>query len=401
MTTAAMLPVPDFPPVLIASPNGELRRSVGSALTARRWEVEEALGGADAIGKLQSTECQFVVLDRHLPDLHSDDVVKLIGRAYPGVGVLMLDENNGEHVMYGANSEAMKMLVSAVERAETGQGAGSAEAPMRRNEALPRMIGSSAAMSRVYELVRLVAPRNSTVLLLGESGTGKELVAQAIHELSMRARGNFVAINCAAIPDTLLEAELFGHSKGAFTGAVQSRTGRIQAAQGGTLFLDEIGDLPLDTQAKLLRFLESGEMQRLGTSEVCKANVRVIAATNAKLDEKVRAGRFRADLYYRLSVFPVLLPSLCDRGDDIFELASAFLAGFCTNRCYFSEASVRKLRSHNWPGNVRELRHVIERASILANGGSCIREEHIFIPEAALASPRSDSELSIAGRKIA
>jgi transcriptional regulator with GAF, ATPase, and Fis domain len=198
-----------------------------------------------------------------------------------------------------------------------------------------------------------------------------------------------------------LEAELFGHSKGAFTGAVQSRAGRIQAAQGGTLFLDEIGDLPLDTQAKLLRFLESGEMQRLGTTEVFKANVRVIAATNANLAEKVRTGQFRADLYYRLCVFPVLLPSLREREEDVFELASAFLAEFCTNRSCFSEASLQKLRLHDWPGNVRELRHVIERASILANGGSCIREEHIFIPEAVLSSTRPDGDVSVAGRKIA
>jgi DNA-binding NtrC family response regulator len=401
MTTAAMPSVPDFPPVLIASPNTDLRKWVGSALTAHRWQVEEAVGGAEAIGKLQSTECQFVVLDRHLPDLHSEDVVKLIDREYPGIGVLMLNEKNGERAVYGPNSEAMEMLVSAVDPSESGKGTGPTEAPVRRDEALPGMIGSSPAMSRVYEMVRLVAPRNSTVLLLGESGTGKELVARAIHELSARARGNFVPINCAAIPDTLIEAELFGHSKGAFTGAVQSRAGRIQAAQGGTLFLDEIGDLPLDTQAKLLRFLESGEMQRLGTAEVFKANVRVIAATNVNLEQKVRTGQFRADLYYRLSVFPVLLPSLRERGNDIFELASAFLAEFCTNRSCFSEASLRKLRSHKWPGNVRELRHAIERASILSNGGSCIREEHISISESALASPRSDSELNVAGCQIA
>ncbi len=361
--------------------------------------MEEALGGAEAISKLEKTECQFVVLDCNLPDLHSEAVVKLIDRDYPGIGVVMVDEDGGERGMFGQQSQTFEALVASLkpEHAVVEP----EFATSNRRDALPGMIGSSSAMTRVYEMVRLVAPRNSTVLLLGESGSGKELVARAIHELSTRATANFVAINCAAIPDTLLEAELFGYSKGAFTGAVQSRGGRIQSAQGGTLFLDEIGDLPLDTQAKLLRFLESGEVQKLGTSEVFKADVRVIAATNVNLAERVKEGQFRADLYYRLAVFPVPLPALRQRGEDVVELARAFLAEFCGARAYFSDASVRRLRQHDWPGNVRELRHVIERASILANGGCCIREEHIFIPEAALSRSHFETDPSFAEQAIA
>src|ERR1700743_2595794 len=172
------------------------------------------------------------------------------------------------------------------------------------------MIGSSRAMEQVYRLVQMVAARDTTVLVTGETGTGKELVAGAVHALSKRAKHPFVVVNCAAIPESLLEAELFGHARGAFTGAVQSRLGRIHVAQGGTLFLDEVGELPLSMQAKLLRFLQSGEVQRLGSSDVFQVDVRVIAATNATLLERVAAGTFRQDLYYRLAVFPIHLPPL-------------------------------------------------------------------------------------------
>jgi transcriptional regulator with PAS, ATPase and Fis domain len=207
------------------------------------------------------------------------------------------------------------------------------------------------------------------------------MVACAIHQLSGRSSGPFVVVNCAAIPENLLESELFGYARGAFTGAVQSRLGRIHAAHRGTLFLDEIGELPLSMQAKLLRFLQAGEVQRLGSADVFRVDVRVIAASNAKLLEKVAAGEFRQDLYYRLAVFPILLPPLRERLEEVLPLAKHFLAELCrTNTCALRtlDPSVQfSLQEHDWPGNVRELKHVIERAFILSEEETRITEEHL------------------------
>jgi len=242
---------------------------------------------------------------------------------------------------------------------------------------LPGMIGDSTAMQPVYRLARRVALHNVPVLITGPTGAGKELVAQAIHALSRRASRPMVTINCAAIPDALMESELFGFTRGAFTGAVQSHLGRIHAAQGGTLFLDEVGEVPLAMQAKLLRFLESGELQRLGSRDVFQMDVRVIAASNADLAHRVREGSFRDDLYYRLAVFPIALPPLAERDDDVLLLARHFLDRFAPG-ISFTPAAEACLRRHDWRGNVRELRHVIERAVILAAPGKQIEPEHLL-----------------------
>jgi transcriptional regulator with PAS, ATPase and Fis domain len=239
------------------------------------------------------------------------------------------------------------------------------------------MIGSAPSIQRVYQMAQLVARRDTTVLITGQSGTGKDLVAQAIHTLSRRQNNPFVVINCAAIPEPLLEAELFGYTKGAFTGAVQSRIGRIHAAQGGTLFLDEIGDLPLGLQSKLLRFLEQGEVQRLGSSDTFRVDVRVVAATNCHLQQLVKEQRFREDLYYRLAVFPIELPLLKDRLEDLPRLTASFLNKFSPHRHTMSAEANLRLMQHAWQGNVRELRNVIERATILANDESVILPKHI------------------------
>jgi transcriptional regulator with GAF, ATPase, and Fis domain len=241
------------------------------------------------------------------------------------------------------------------------------------------MIGHSEAMQKVYRAARLVAPRDTSVLLVGESGTGKELVAEAVHQLSSRADKPLMTINCAAIPESLLESELFGYERGAFTGAAQSRIGRIHAAQGGTLFLDEIGEMPLSLQPKILRFLEQGEVQRLGSSDVFRVDVRLIAATNCDLERKVEQQQFRRDLLYRLGVFPIAMPRLKDRSGDVEELARHFLRDFAGPKADFTAAAMRMLLAHDWPGNVRELRHVIERATILADGAPRIAPEHIVV----------------------
>jgi len=233
---------------------------------------------------------------------------------------------------------------------------------------LPELLGRSAGMQKLAESIRLVAPHKTTVLIEGPTGTGKELVARAVHRLSSRANRPLVVLNCAAIPEALLEAELFGHTRGAFTGAVQARTGRIEAAHEGTLFLDEIGEMPLALQSKLLRFLESGELQRLGENEVTRVDVRVIAATHQPLAQRVAEEKFRPDLYFRLAVFPLQTPSLADRPEDIPALAEHFLRRLGENgpSKTFDPEVLAKLSAHGWPGNVRELAHVVERAYILA-----------------------------------
>ncbi len=233
--------------------------------------------------------------------------------------------------------------------------------------------------------VRLVAPRTATVLIEGETGTGKEVVAQAVHRLSPRSAKPFVVLNCAAIPEALLEAELFGHTRGAFTGAVQSRTGRIEAAHGGTLFLDEIGEMPIGLQAKMLRFLENGELQRVGDNETVRVDVRVIAATHQDLEKRAKEGSFRLDLYHRLAVFPIDIPPLRDRLADIAALSEHFLElmGRTSPRKTLSAAALDKLYQHDWPGNVRELAHILERASILAEDSPGIRAEDIRLRRAS------------------
>ncbi len=237
-----------------------------------------------------------------------------------------------------------------------------------RVQPLPEMVGDSPGMAELARMVRLVAPRSTTVLIQGETGTGKELVAKAVHALSQRASKPFLVLNCAAIPEALLEAELFGHTRGAFTGAVHSRTGRIEAANGGTLFLDEIGEMPLALQAKMLRFLESGELQRVGDNETLRVDVRVVAASHQPLLQRAHEHAFRLDLYHRLAVFPVHIPALRERMEDVPALAAHILARLGEEMPVkrLSAAAVVRLLEHDWPGNVRELAHVLERAAILA-----------------------------------
>ncbi|QJB33141.1 sigma-54-dependent Fis family transcriptional regulator [Chitinophaga oryzae] len=236
----------------------------------------------------------------------------------------------------------------------------------------PNIIGSSSSMKKAQEQAGIVAPTNTSVLLLGESGTGKERFAQAIHKNSHRKNKPFITVNCAALPVSLLESELFGHERGAFTGAVQKRAGKFEQAHGGTLFLDEIGELPLEAQVKLLRTLQEKEIEKLGGGPLIKVDVRVIAATNRNLEKEVAEGRFRLDLYYRLNVFPIALPPLREHKEDITPLTLHFLKKFSTNAgrkmTGISDAALQTLLQHDWPGNIRELEHVIERHFILAEG---------------------------------
>lgn len=245
------------------------------------------------------------------------------------------------------------------------------------------LVGSSPSIQTIAENIDLVANRRCNVLIEGETGTGKEVVAREIHRTGNRARGPWVAVNCGAIPDTLLEAELFGHVKGAFTGALQGRAGKFEAANHGTIFLDEIGDMPFAVQAKLLRVLQEREVERLGGNERIRLDVRVIAATNVSLRQRVEAGQFREDLYYRLNVFAIVLPALRDRPTDLPELARHFVSKVCAAEGIAAKdldrAALSRLDAHNWPGNVRELENVIELAVILSGSRPAISASDIRV----------------------
>jgi transcriptional regulator with GAF, ATPase, and Fis domain len=374
--------------VFVVSPNSALRQELQEKLALPRWNVIQAASGAGALAALHKHRADDAVLllDPMLPDLELTEFNGMVRDRFPNTQVLMLNSHTGQLLVGSASPTPVSAsLVEVVNRSQTIRpvaivaSEGESLGPVREGRARLRgMIGESEAMLRTYEVIRMVAVRDTTVLITGESGTGKDLVAQEIHLMSPRRKQPIVVVNCAAIPETLLEAELFGYTKGSFTGAVQSRIGRIHSAHGGTLFLDEIGDMPLSLQSKILRFLEQGEVQRLGGNDNLKVDVRVIAATNADLKKLVSEQRFREDLYYRLAVFPIHLPPLRDRLGDLEELAVAFTAKYRPGVTLSREA-LQVLGQHSWHGNVRELRNAIERATILVGSGHLIKPEHIVL----------------------
>ena len=346
---------------------------------------------------------EVLILDTWLPDLEINacaDIVKLL---HPTLALLWLDERKNEE---GPQNTQQRTLLQAL-RLESSIFSGmpvptiapgtesvgsfktfvSSVQPAIQATAeesswqIAGLVGNSAPMRELSRLIRLVAPHQARVLIEGETGTGKELVAKAVHQLSSRSRKPYIVLNCAAIPEALLEAELFGHARGAFTGATQSRIGRIEAAAGGTLFLDEIGEMPVALQSKLLRFLENGELQRVGDNETTSVDVRVIAATHRNLDEAVEKSQFRLDLLHRLSVFPIEVPSLRERLDDLPLLVEHFLSGLAREMPLkrVSTEALAMLTAHSWPGNVRELGHVLHRAAILAGPNSDITADEIRI----------------------
>src|SRR5258707_3485320 len=367
--------------MLIASPDPQFRRRWLQESTEAGAPHREVEGGAHALAKLSECECERVILDLRMLDLDAAEVAELIRRQYPGISVEMVDSRASaaaSQVAEGLDEPFVEPKQTQAEQQLQEKQVSSEEEEVC--EPLPGMIGESRAMQKMYQLVRLVASRETAVLLMGETGTGKELVAHAIHQLSSRAKNAFVAVNCAAIPEALLEAELFGHVRGAFTGAVQSRLGRIHVAQGGTLFLDEVGELPLSMQAKLLRFLQNGEVQRLGSSDVYRVDVRVVCATNVGLLEQVQAKRFRQDLYYRLAIFPIAVPPLRERAEDINALSRHFLEKLSSEvnipEKHLSSRALGYLEKQGWPGNVRELQHAVERAFILSGNQGELSVEH-------------------------
>jgi len=405
--------------VLVASPNSVVRQRLLDSLRLRTNRVELAAGGAEALVHLEKGSWQTLFLDRRLPDLDALELSETVRQRFPAVEVVLLDdegeaqagpaetqakldqtwlgtENDAEH----ANGDK-KNHAGYIGRIEGGNIEAQSEncEGMASATALPGMVGCSATLEPVYRIVRLVAPRDTAVLITGPTGSGKELVARALHRLSRRSGRTFAVVNCAAIPETLLEAELFGYSRGAFTGAQQSYAGRIQAAHLGTLFLDEIGDMPLSLQPKLLRFLEQKELQRLGSSQVVRVDARVVSATNSNLPALVRAGKFREDLYYRLAAFPLTIPPLRERPEDIQPLAEHFLRKFSTGSPspILSNEALALLQAESWPGNIRELQNVIERALILAAGQPLIRPEHLMLSNADLRARASSDRTPSSG----
>lgn len=382
--------VPNVPGhVLVASPSTLVRRRLLESLRSSSRRVEQARGGAEALVYLEMGTWQVLYLDRRLPDLDAEELSQTIRRRFPAIEVVLLDPENEADKMPEENACSSIPDVWPI-RPETAADLQAGDAKSALEAPLPGMIGESLSMRPLYRMARLAAPRSTTVLITGPSGSGKELVARAIHELSPRAARPLVVVNCAAIPETLLESELFGYSRGAFTGALHSYGGRIQSAQGGTLFLDEIGEMPLSLQPKLLRFLEQKELQRLGSSDVVRVDARVVAATNANLAGLVREGKFREDLYYRLCTFPLDIPPLRERVDDIALLASHFLEKHALRppAPELSFHSLQLLKAQAWAGNVRELQNVMERALILAEDEMVIRPEHLMLGANEIGSAR-------------
>jgi DNA-binding NtrC family response regulator len=376
--------------VFVVSPSSSLRQELQDKLGLPRWNVIQAGSGAGALGLLRKhgADDAVLLLDPMLPDLEPGEFNRMVTDRYPHTQVLLLNSHTGQLLAGSASPTPVSTrLLDAVNRSGPIR-SGLFPVPPSEGDSLRTMpegviqmhgmIGKSELMQRTYATIRMVAVRDTTVLITGESGTGKDLAAQEIHRLSPRRKQPLVVVNCAAIPETLLESELFGYTKGSFTGAVQSRIGRIHAAHGGTLFLDEIGDMPLSLQSKILRFLEQGEVQRLGGNDNFKVDVRVIAATNSDLKKLVAEQKFREDLYYRIAVFPIHLPPLRDRIGDLEELAVAFAAKYIPGVLLGRDA-LQVLEQHPWQGNVRELRNAIERATILVGSGREIKPEHIVL----------------------
>ncbi|NVK39608.1 MAG: sigma-54-dependent Fis family transcriptional regulator [Oceanospirillaceae bacterium] len=368
--------------ILIVEDETIIRTALRRLLEKHDYQIDDAASIDEATSRFKLQDYSLIISDLRLPGAPGTDLIPLAG----SVPVLIMTS----YASLRSAVDAMKMgavdyiakpfdhdeMLRTVEQVIRRRGKAKPEGPTD-GQASPKrakteLIGSCKPMQELLSRLEKVARTDATVLILGESGTGKELVARAIHEQSDRSEAPLISVNCASIPETLIESELFGHEKGAFTGANSSRSGLIEAADGGTLFLDEIGELPLEAQARLLRFLQESEIRRVGSVQSKKVNVRLVAATHRNLKEMARHGDFREDLYYRLYVMELRMPPLRERGDDIIELSWKFLRRACERMglpdAHFSDDTLEAMRSYHWPGNVRELENAIERALILADG---------------------------------
>ena len=368
--------------ILVVDDEANMRRTVSANLTKRGYSVASASCGRDAVDLAASEQFDLLITDLKMPDMEGIEVFREIRALAPDIVAVMITGHASiESAVTALRAGIYDYLVKpfnmdealvAIERALEHRRLSAENVRLRRELAdkhrLENIVGKSDPMQQVYELVHKVAGSETTVLLRGESGTGKEMFARAIHYNSGRGQARFVAVACGALPETLLESELFGHERGAFTGAVARKEGLFEAADGGTIFLDEIGDLTQPVQMKLLRVLQEREFMRVGSHDPIHVNVRVISATHRKLEDLVRSGDFREDLYYRVNVVSIKLPPLRDRQGDVPLLIRHFLAKYGADDKRFSDESMRILAEYTWPGNVRELENVVERAVTLAEG---------------------------------
>jgi len=370
--------------VLVIDDEKDVAYSFQRVLAEEPVEVIGATSGDEGFKLLKKHPIDLILLDVRIGEENGLEILRQIRKEHPRQLVIVMTAHGTaqtaiEAMKHGAFDYVLKpfdvpellaVLRRALQTAASMEELTAAPAGKKAPEdagPVPGLIGTSASMQRIYKLVGQVARSDATVLLMGESGTGKELIARAIYANSPRAARPYVAINCAAIPDTLLESELFGHERGAFTGALTQRIGKFERADGGTIFLDEIGDMPLALQAKLLRILQNGEFQRLGGDQTLRTRVRVIAATNKDLGSMVKAKTFREDLFYRLNVVMIQLPPLRERAEDILPLAEYFLhRDGKERRLTFSVAAKKALQVYRWPGNVRELENAVQRAVVCA-----------------------------------
>ncbi len=404
--------------ILVADDDPGLRESLERTLTREGYGVVMASDGRAALERLQSGSIDLVLTDLKMPGLSGLDLLRAAKAMSPDIDVILLTafgtvEEAVKAMKEGAydflskpfrREQLLKLIDKALERRALIAQNRALRQQLEDLRAKGQLIGNSAAFRRVITLVEQVADSSATVLIQGESGTGKELVARAVHECSPRRPGPFVAVNCAALPETLLESELFGYERGAFTGAAGRKEGRFEMADGGTLFLDEVADLSLVTQPKILRVLQEGEFERLGGTRTIRVDVRIVTATNQDLPQMVREKRFREDLYYRLNVITVNVPTLRERSEDIGLLASHFLRVYAAknNRRLegFTDEALQRLEGYSWPGNVRQLENVIERSVVLARDRLIDARD---LPEevGGVKSPPRDAILSLIGTPLA
>jgi len=403
-----MIDSPEHKSILVIDDEESICTAFEKFFGRRGWDVRLAASGLDGLAAYRTRRANVVFLDVRLPDGNGLDVLDELRTLDPDARIVMITAYGGmETVLRSIEGKAFDYLakpldldaaeelaVRAIESTGTAGSSIAAQAWPAQGAEGP-IIGSSPAMQEVYKQVARIAQVDSAVLILGQTGTGKELIARAIHQHGPRRSQPFVAVNCGAIPESLVESELFGHVKGAFTGAETNRTGRFEAADGGVLFLDEVGELPPAMQVKLLRVLDSQVIERVGSVESVTLDVRILAATNRDLADDVRTGRFRSDLYYRLAVMQVQLPALVDRRQDIIPLAEHFLADFArtTDASPAIDPSAEEaLQEYHWPGNVRELKNAVEHAAAVSPG------EHISPQDLPASIRRNSTQSSEDGR---
>jgi DNA-binding NtrC family response regulator len=404
-----------MPDILLVEDKDSLRRVLCLTLENAGYTVTESADARDASAEIARTPHRLVLTDLRMPHGSGLDVLRAARAADPDVPVIVMtaygsiDEavqamKDGAHdfLQKPVDSNHLLLIVErALEQARLRTENILLREEWSRRYGFPRILGESPEIKRAVSETQRVAQTEATVLLLGESGTGKELFALAVHHLSPRREQPFVAINCAAIPETLIENELFGHERGAFTGASDRRQGKFELASGGTIFLDEIGELPLNVQGKLLRAIEEKMVDRIGGRAPVPVNVRVVAATNRDLHAAAESGEFRRDLFFRLAVFPIEIPPLRERGEDIVLLARHFAAQLGKElrgrEATLSEASLAALRAHSWPGNVRELENAIERACILADASMLEPQDLGLIRKSTTAEPDALQGFDLSG----